>query len=199
MSILLNYKRGDTVYMATTTFFNIRGRAYSELCEFDYPIKKLDNGILISVPDNLRLRQAVFAYPEIFDLDKNGNLTKKHLVLNIVPTLKNMLKAHELIEKDDDSPYMMDDCIVVSYKDVIFEIGEEFNVLTYDTYQALGVKHHRYGSYVLANIKESDDVNEKLVQAMDNIVSYTQIKNTVPYILINTKDLEFQIVGGNAK
>ena len=198
MNVLLTYKRDDVVYMATTSFHVYEDRAYTVPCETNYTIKKLNNAVLISVPDNMKLRHTVFAYPEIFDLDRQGKLTKKHVVTNIVPKLKQIIDRHGLINKEEDSLPYMDTCVVIAYKGEMFEINEWFQVIKYENYQTFGARERVMGLYTLANIKDTDDAEEKLIRALDIIVGSTQINNDTPYILIDTKDLEFRITGGNA-
>ena len=79
MSILIACKRDDTVYMGTDTKLVINNISRNELCESGYKIQKLDNGILLGITGEPIERQTIFAYSEIFTLDKNGELTKKHI------------------------------------------------------------------------------------------------------------------------
>ena len=91
MGILIAYKRGDTIYMGTDTRVIVGESKRNELCECNYRIQKLDNGMLLGVAGENVENQTLIAYSDIFTLDKKGNLTRKHIVKEIIPNLMDVL------------------------------------------------------------------------------------------------------------
>ena len=85
MCILIACKKNDVVYMGTDTSEVYDDTKRNYLCQCNYKIQRLDNGILLSVIDDLFTRQTIIANSDIFTLDKKGKLTKQHIVKNIIP------------------------------------------------------------------------------------------------------------------
>ena len=195
MSILIACKRDDTVYMGTDTKLVINNISRNELCESGYKIQKLDNGILLGITGEPIERQTIFAYSEIFTLDKNGELTKKHIVKEIVPRLMAVLKDEGLlIEKQGELPYMQA-VILIAYKGILYEICSSFCIIRYEDFQVLGFAEG-YCLSTIANIREGDDVNACILKAL-NIAQRHCLKVGAPFLLIDTKEMKYNLVGGN--
>ena len=138
MSLVIAYKRGDTVYMGTDTRVIVNDSKKNELCESNFKIQKMENGMLVGITAERIERQTLFAYPEIFTLDKKGQLTRKHIVKEIIPRLLAVLEEEDLLQQEkDEYPYMRAK-ILLAYKDVLYEICSTFTIIRYETYQALG-------------------------------------------------------------
>ena len=194
MSILIAYKRKDTVYMGTDTRVIINDVKRNELCESNHKIQRLENGILLGVSAERMERQTIFAYSHLFTLDKKGELTKKHIVKEILPKLYKVLEDEGLLmEKEGETSYMRA-VILLAYKDVLFEICSGFGVLRYEDGQALGLASD-YAQATMMHIKETDDVNEQIVKALDIVAKYCHYVGA-PYLLIDTKDGKYQLVKG---
>lgn len=192
MSVLIAYKRDDTIYMGTDTRVIVNDHKKSELCECNYKIQKIENGMLVGITSERLTRQTIFAYSEIFTLDKKGELTRKHIVNEIVPKLVDLLNKEDLmINKEDTLPYM-DAQILLAYKGVLYEICRNFSIYKYEDFQLLGYGVD-YGQFVLANIKDSDDVNEQIIKALDTIAKYSQYVGS-PYLLIDTKEQKYKLI-----
>lgn len=195
MSILLARVCGDTVYMATDTRVIVRDMKQAQLCECDYKIQKLENGILVGFVGDRKLRQEVFALMEHFTLDKNGELTYAHVVQKIAVPLFFGLKDAGVLkydnEKEERLPYMQGD-ILLAYKDKLYEICTNFMVLRYETYQALG-KGADFAQYAMTNFDENRGVNEQLVEALKLTAKYTHLVGA-PYLLIDTKSQEYTLL-----
>ena len=195
MSILLAYKRKDTVYMGTDTRVIVNDVKRNELCACNHKIQRLENGILLGASAERLERQTIFAYSDLFTLDKNGELTKKHLVKEVVPKLYKVLQREGLlVEKEGEIPYMRA-VLLLAYKDTLFEICAGFTVLRDEDCQALGFASD-YAQSTLMNVKETDDVNMQIVKALDIAAKYCQYVGA-PYLLIDTKEGEYQLVKGD--
>jgi ATP-dependent protease HslVU (ClpYQ) peptidase subunit len=195
MSLLVAYKKGDTVYMATDTRVITSDTKRNELCESNYKIQKMENGMLVGMTAEQIERQTLFAYPEIFTLDKNGELTRKHIVKEIIPRLHAVLEDEGLlmVEKGE-YPYMKAK-IFLAHKDVLYEICSTFVIIRYENYQAVG-RACEYAAATLANTKETDDVNERLIKALDIAAKHCPLVGA-PYLLIDTKSQKYQLVKGD--
>lgn len=197
MSIVIGYKKGDTVYMGTDTRVIVNDHKKNEVSESSYKIRKMENGMLVAITADRFLRQTLFAYSEIFTLDKNGDLTRKHISTEIIPKLIAVLEDEDLmIKKEERLPYF-DGEIIMACKDVMYQICKNFTVYRYEDYQMLGDASD-CGQYVLANAKEDADPNEVIVQALDIISKYSQLVGA-PYLLIDTKEQEYKLIRSEDK
>ena len=195
MSILIAYKKGDAIYMATDTRVIVDEEKRNELCECNYKIQKLDNGMLVGITGQRMERQTIFANSHIFTLDKNNSLTRKHIVKEIIPALLSILDRESLLrECEDETPYMKA-IIMLAHKDVVYEICSSFSIVRYEDFQALG-RASESAQAVLVNTKESDDINERLIRTLDVVANNSPLVGR-PYLLIDTKDQEYKIIRRN--
>lgn len=195
MSILLAVKKNNTVYMATDTREIVSGDKRNNLCEASFKIQKQDNGMLVGITGDRFTRQTLFANSEIFTLNKKGKLTKKHIVTEIVPQIIDLLDAHGMLMQNEDGFIGMKARIILAYQESMFEICAGFLVIKYEDLQALG-EASSGAEVVLFNSKPDDDVEERLIRALDVASKYC-LTVGAPYLLINTKDLEYTVVKGD--
>ena len=192
MSILIAYKKGDTVYMGTDTRVIVNEHKKNDLCTSNYKIQRLKGRLIVGITADRLTRQTIFAYPEIFAFDKKEELTRKHIVKNIIPKLKEVLTENELIvEKEDDVP-RMDGQILLAHKGDLYEICSNFSVYKYETFQALGPVSD-YAQFTLASTNQNEDVNKKIIKALNIVAKNTSLVGD-PYLLINTKSKEHKLV-----
>jgi ATP-dependent protease HslVU (ClpYQ) peptidase subunit len=102
-------------------------------------------------------------------------------------------KADMIIEKEGESIFARV-VIFLAYKDVLFEICSNFIVLQYEEFQAIG-DGFEYAQGTMLNTKDSDDINDRIVRALDIVSSYNYHVGR-PYVLINSKDLQYKVIGG---
>lgn len=197
MSILLAVKKNNTVYMATDTREIVSGTKRSNLCEASFKIQKQDNGMLVGITGDRFTRQTLFANSEIFTLNKKGKLTKKHIVTEIVPKIIDLLDAHGMLMQKEDEFIGMKARIILAYQESMFEICAGFLVIKYEDLQALG-EASSGAEVVLFNSKPDDDVEERLIRALDVASKYCLTVGE-PYLLINTQDLEYKVVKGDKR
>ena len=190
MSVMLAYKKGDKVYMATDTAVETNGNVSSETAESGLKIRKSPDGILVGVTGDKNIRQEIFGLLDCFTLDGRGELTKKHITSEIVSRLYFYLLDHDMLEvPDDDSPYMKAS-VFVAYRDKLFAISSEFYVYRYTTYQVNG-KAYDYAAYALANLDDEKDVEEQLA----DVLRFTAKRNVTvgaPFVTTNTDGKEFR-------
>ena len=195
MSILIAYNKDDVIYMGTDTREIVNDDKRNDLCECNYKIQRLENGLIVGATAERLTRQSIFAYPEVFTLDKKGELTRKHVVKEIIPKLIEVLEREELIVHAENKLPYMNAGVLLAHNGDLYEICSNFSVYKYETFQALGTTSP-YGQFVLNNVKETDDVNEQIIQALDVIAKNSQLVGK-PYLLIDTKQKEYKLVGDN--
>lgn len=197
MSIIIACKKGDTIYMGTDTRVNIRGYKQNDLSECNYKIQKQENGMLVGVSSDLSMvRQTIFAYSDIFTLDKSNDLTKRHIVKEIIPKLIDVLKTRKgfYIKEEDDEPRMQAK-IVLAYKDKMFLILPEFSIIRSEEFLTTG-DCSNFGLSTMYGVKQDSDVNEKILKALE-IASNNSFLVGPPYLLVDTKEQKYNLVGGN--
>lgn len=192
MSVLIAFKKNDTIYMGTDTRVIDGDNKRNEISRCNLNIQKLDNGILLGIAGERLESQTLIAYSEIFTLDKSGKLTRKHIVKEIVPRLIAVLEEEKLmIKKEGDFPYMKAQ-IILAYKDTMYEICSSFTVIKYEEFQVLG-RASDYAQATLMNTKETDDINQRIVRALDITADNSQYVGK-PYVLIDTKKMKYEYI-----
>ena len=195
MSILIAYKKGDTIYMGTDTRTIVNEHKKNEFRGCNLKIQKLANDMLLGITGERLERQTLIAYSEIFTLDKKGQLTKKHIIKEIIPSLLCVLKKEDLlVEKEGELPYMKA-VILLAHKGSLYEICSSFAVIKYEDFQVLG-RAADYAQATILNTNESDDINDRIVKALDITAKNSQYVGR-PYLLIDTKEMKYRFVGGN--
>ena len=196
MSILLAKVKDGAVYLATDTRVVANDDKWNELCECNYKIQKLENGILVGVVGDRFCRQAVFSVMENFQLDKNGELSTDHIVQTIATPLFFHLKENGLLkygnQEEELYPYMPVS-ILLAHKDKLFELCGSFMVLRYEGYQALG-KASDFAQYSMSNLNNSDNLQEEFTKILDLVAKNTHLVGK-PYLFIDTKTQEYTLTG----
>jgi ATP-dependent protease HslVU (ClpYQ) peptidase subunit len=193
MSIVIAYKKDGVIYMGTDTRSVVNDYKKNNLSPCDYKIQKLENGMLLGVSAEREEKQLILAYSDIFTLDKSENLTKKHIVTKIIPKLMEVFSKAGLIQQEENETPYIKAMILLAHKDKLFEICSGFAVIRYENYQSIGGAGE-YADAVLFNTKESDDVNDRIIKALD-VASKNTYYVGKPYLLIDTKNLEYKLVG----
>ena len=174
----------------------IAGQFTFENCLSNYKLRILDNKVIIGIIGNKKEAQVILANKEIFTLDQNHQLTKKHLVLEVLPKIFNLLKDKELLIKRDDEPYYMNSTIVVAYQNKLYEIDSYFNVISYQRYLTAG-KDSKWGIGVLTNNEYMNPQNA-LLKALEISSKYVTALGK-QYLLVNTNDLKYQLINGGKR
>ena len=195
MSVLIAYKKNDIVYMGTDAKEIFYDRIDTDACESNFKIQKMENGMLVGLIGDIPTRQILFAYPEIFTLDKKGELNRKHIVKEIIPALLSLLNEESLLDEKEDSYPKMKADILLAHNGVLYEITNSFMIIRYEDYQAIGSASELVQA-TIDNTKPTDDVNERIVRAL-NVASLYHTGVGAPFVLIDTKDQQYKIVGGN--
>ena len=196
MSLLYALNKNNTVYIGVEMSNMIAGQFTFENCLSNYKLRILDNKVIIGIIGNKKEAQVIFANKEIFTLDQNQQLTKKHLVLEVLPKIFNLLNDQELLIKRDDEPYYMNSTIVVAYQNKLYEIDSYFNVISYQRYLTAG-KDSKWGIGALTN-NENMNPQNALLKALEISSKYVTALGK-QYLLVNTNDLKYQLINGGKR
>ena len=96
-----------------------------------------------------------------------------------------------MIRKSDELP-RMPAALILAHKDKAFAVFKNFSVFRFEDYQTIGFSG-QLCEFTLYNTKDTDDVNQRLVRALDIAAKNSSLIGA-PYVLIDTKALEYQLV-----
>ena len=192
MSVVIAVKQGGRIWFGADTQASRGADRYNQLAPNDFKVTKLGNGVLLSATGETVTMQTILSHPEWFTVDEKKGLTKEHIVTNIIPKIYELLESEELLEKDDKgTPPIMKCTMLIAYKDKLFEICRDLQVIRYEDYQATGSGANAI-NYGLAKIDKTKDINEQLLRLL-KISAKLDTNVSAPFILIDTKDLKFTV------
>ena len=190
MSVVMAVKQGDRIWFGADTQATRGGDRYNQLSPNDFKVIKFENGVLLSATGETVTSQIIFSHPEWFAVDEKKGLTKEFIVTKIIPKIYETLEAEGLLEKDDRGTPPVTKCtMMLAYKDKLFEICRDLQVIRYEDYQASGSGATAV-NYGLARIDKTKDINEQLLRLL-RISAKLDCNVSAPFILIDTKDLKF--------
>ena len=186
MSVIVAIKENGAVYMGADTQTTAGIRKRHLLNETSYKIQRLDNGILVGFCGRVAAKQMVLTMKDLFTLNEQGMLTKKHIVTEIIPKLQDKI---DLIGDEEEGS--LDLTILLAHKDSLYKIGSKFDVAKMNELGSSGAGLN-YTSYCLITGKGLP-VRERILNAL---VESAQRADSVagPYVLIDTDKLEYEIV-----
>ena len=187
MSVMLSYKKGDRVYMATDATMTYGDNLTTETAEDSLKIRIAPSGLLVGVTGERVVRQEIFTMLEDFTLDKRGCLTKEHITSEIVPKLFNRLIALDMVEKDNDNLPYTGAHVFLAYKDKMFMIVNKFVVLRSENYLAINISAYPLSVYPMANLDEEAEINEQLVKILKFLSKHVTTVGA-PYVTIDSVD-----------
>lgn len=192
MSVVAAVKQGDRVWMAADTQTTRDMDCYTRVSQCNRKISRLDNGLLVSWTGQTVAKQVVLSHPEVLTFDESKGLTKKHIVRHIVPRLFALFEEEGILEEGDGGfPMEMPGTMLLVYKDKIFEITRDFEVIRYEDYQATGSGANSI-AYGLSRIDKDQDINDQLVKLLKISTKHTTTVGA-PFVLIDTKDLQYVV------
>lgn len=187
MSVVLAVKENGVIYMGADTRTSTGSSCRNYLKETNYKISKLSNGILLGHSGKVRAYQEFErVFCRLFKLDSEKGLSKKEIVTEIIPVVRAQFEKLELFEKDR---YIVELRVIIAYKDKMLFIDNDLTVWDCDK-MAIGVGDQN-GLAFVTNIDKRG-----VEDAILNGLRYaTKSMNYIgaPYVLINTRDLEYKI------
>ena len=186
MSVIVAIKENGVVYLGADTQTSAGRKKHNHLNETGYKIVRLDNGILVGFCGRVASKQVILAIKEIFTLDENDTLTKKHIVKEIVPKLVNKME-----QIGDEESGSLDVSILLAYKDKMYKITSNLDVVHLNEIASTGAGRY-YVHYALFGMPNLP-VKERLLKALVESARRTE-SVAGPYVLIDTKNLEYEVV-----
>lgn len=185
MSVIVAIKEEGVVYMGADTQTTAGQHKYNHINDTAFKVLKLENGILVGFCGRVAARQTILSTKGVFTLDSRGELTKKHIVKEIVPKLVDKM---EQIGVDENGA--MDVSLLVAHKDKLYRITVELDVIALNEYGVAGAGMN-YTYYALS-LKDLP-VRERLLKAL---IESAKRSDSVggPYLFIDTKKLEYEVI-----
>jgi hypothetical protein len=128
---------------------------------------------------------------DIFGLDENGNLNKKHIVNHIVPKLIDKME-----QIGDEERGSLDVSIILAYKDKLYKITSSLSVISLNDHGKAGAGAY-FVNYYLHDRKDLP-VKDRIIKSL--MASAKRCDSVCgPYVLIDTQDLEYEIIDMGGK
>ena len=186
MSVIVAIKENDVVYMGADSQTTAGMRKRSYLNETGFKIVRLENGILVGFCGRVAAKQVIMSMDNVFTLDENGELTKRHIVKQILPKLVDKMQDIGGEQSGD-----LDVSILLAYKGNLYRIGPRLDVFRLNEYGRSG-SGLLFVDYALR--KRTDlPIRERILKALTDSAKRTDTVGG-PYVLIDTKNLAYEIV-----
>ena len=184
MSVIVAIKQDGVVYMGADTQTTFGNNRFQGLNEAGFKIRRLDNGILLGFCGRVAAKQSILANKDLFVLDENQNLTKQHIVNNIVPVLVD--KVGYIGNQDSGK---MDVCILLAYKDKMYTIEYDLRVVALNEIARTGAGCE---SVTYSLREQGYPVRERLLNALKTSARRVDSVSG-PYVLIDTLNKQYYI------
>ena len=186
MSVIVAVKEKGVVYMGADSQTTMGLRKHNGLNETAFKITRFENGILVGFCGRVAAKQSILSMEDVFTLDKEGGLNKKHIVKEIVPKLVDKM---QLI--GDEASGALDVSILIAYKDKLYKITSRLDVIKLNEYGSTGAGADF--TYWFLFGEKNLPVRKRILTAL---VASAKRTDSVggPYVLIDTKSQEYEIV-----
>ena len=186
MSVIVAVKENGIVYLGADSQTTAGSKKRHLLNETSYKLQRLENGILVGFCGRVAAKQIVLTMHDLFTLDEQGKLTKRHIVTEIIPKL--MDKIEQIGDEEEGS---LDLTILLAHKDSLYKITSKLDVVKLNEVGGSGAGVN-FISYNLINGKDLP-VKERILKALT--ASAKRADSVAgPYVLIDTDKLEYEIV-----
>jgi ATP-dependent protease HslVU (ClpYQ) peptidase subunit len=192
MSLVVAIKKDDVVYLGADTRTTRGKRVRSNLAEEDLKIHRMGS-CFVGAAGAVANIQLMTNHPEWFAL-KGKPLTKRFIVQNVLPKYYDLVKEMDKLElEEQNSNFPKCGCtFLVTDGKKIFQIDDDFEVKELSKYGQIGCTECIALTFFL-NAPEECEPNELILKAL-RTSSYRDDGVGAPYILINTRDNEFEVV-----
>lgn len=197
MSVLVAIKKNDKIYLGADSQAT-RGSVRTNFLEEDgRKIRLLDNGIIIGAVGPKKGGKLIFAHPEFFTLTDDGELTKKHVALNIVPLINQCLEENDLITSEKNEPPAWKNVFFIAHRDKLFWLTKSETVVTVNHYVSAGagddVAFPGLMKLDSEDVTDDGEIYERLVEILK--VTEDRISSvSAPFFLIDTESKAFKMI-----
>jgi ATP-dependent protease HslVU (ClpYQ) peptidase subunit len=192
MSLIVAIKKDGVVYLGADTRATRGERVCSNLAQTDLKIQRLGS-CYVGTAGNVANIQLMTSRPEWFEL-KGKPLTKRFLVQNVLPKYYDQVKEMdklEIGEQNSNSPKCGCSFLVTDGQR-LFEIDDDFEVFELSKYGQIGCTS-RIALTFLFNAPQEYVPNEMILKIL-RTSAHRNDGVGAPYILVNTKDNQFEVV-----
>ena len=186
MSVIVAVKENGTIYMGADSQTTTGRRKRNGLNETSFKITRLENGMLVGFCGKVAAKQAILSMEDVFVLDKEGGINKKHIVKEIVPKLVDKM---QLIGDEDSGA--LDVSILLAYKDKLYRITSGLDVLNLNEYGRSGAGADFTNWYLFG--EKNLSIRERILKALVASAKRTESVGG-PYVLIDTQNQKFEVV-----
>lgn len=185
MSVIVAIKENGVIYMGADSQTTKGPRKGHHLNEIGYKIAKIDNGILVGFCGRVATTQTIKAIKDLFTLDADGKLTKKHIVTQVIPKLTNKM---QLI--GDEETGEIDVSMLLAHQDQLYKISSQLDVFHINQAVSIGAGSD-FTTYALFGM-ESMPVRNRILSALEESTNWVESVDG-PFVLIDTKNLQHEI------
>lgn len=157
----------------------------------EYKIKQYQNGILVGAVGTVSSIMQLYLHDEWFDLKKDEPLTHEFIVKKIVNPLYDELKKIDNITKTWRNVMDLSSNFLIVKEDKIFQISNNGSVIEIPLFSAIGCGYQIVSPYF--TYVDEKDIHKKLMTSLD-LSSHYNTGISRPYIMINSKDLTYEII-----
>lgn len=186
MSVIVAVKENGTIYMGADSQTTTGRRKRNGLNETSFKITRLENGMLVGFCGKVAAKQAILSMEDVFVLDKEGGINKKHIVKEIVPKLVDKM---QLIGDEDSGA--LDVSILLAYKDKLYRITSGLDVLNLNECGRSGAGADFTNWYLFG--EKNLSIRERILKALVASAKRTESVGG-PYVLIDTQNQKFEVV-----
>lgn len=186
MSVIVAVKENGVVYMGADTQTTMGVKKRNGLNETAVKIHRLENGILVGFCGKVAAKQDILSIKDIFVLDENSDLNKKHIVNHIIPKL-----VDKMGQIGDEEMGSLDVSIILAYKDKLYRITASLSVICLNDNAKAGAGAY-FVNYYLQERKDLPVKNRIIKSLMASAKQCDSVGG--PYVLIDTKNLEYEII-----
>jgi ATP-dependent protease HslVU (ClpYQ) peptidase subunit len=197
MSVLVAIKKNDKIYLGADTQATRGGVKTNFLGEDGRKIKLLDNGIIVGAVGPKKGCKLIFAHPEFFTLNEDGELTKKHVALNVVPLINKCLEENNMVTFEKGEPPAWENVFFIAHRDKLFWIPKSEIVVAVNHYVSAGagddVAFPGLMKLDSEDVTDDGEIYERLVEILK--VTEDRISSVSgPFFLIDTESKEFKMI-----
>lgn len=189
MSLIVAEIKDGAVYFCADTQTSEEIGKLNNTNESALKVCRMPHGIIIGTAGEVRTSRRLICHKDWFEELGEQKLTKEFLVMRVLPKLYTELDSLNYIK--EKSPAYMSSRFLIAQEDRLFLVENDFSVYTVPTGAGIGCGVNAW--HVAQQRLRHLPLREKMLEAM-RLAS--RLDNTIgaPYVLIDTKHLEFEFV-----
>lgn len=194
MGAVIALKKNGRVYVATDRMRTRMGYRWIMKNKENLKIERIGKDIILGVCGRVCTTQNLSLHPNWFRVPKGMEFDKRFLATCVVPRLIGVLKAKELLEKNDEGEPFMDDLYLIVKGERIFIIDNDFGVVEA---QDLAIISDDISDYYLRGYIDNHQCDDPETFLREAFVKCAQerakISNRI--VITDTENEEFRFYG----